>query len=97
MNDHFLFIGWYDYAQAVRMLPLEAQLFQLWYFAMNPEKVADTSVVENALHMFGNDMQHASRSEAKRRLQVVVAHYRTDNEIMASPMTDPRPLILANT
>jgi len=38
VNDHTLFIGWYDYALAVGALPIEAQIFQAWYFALYPEK-----------------------------------------------------------
>jgi hypothetical protein len=38
-NDHALFVGWYDYALAVNVLPVEAQIFQVWYFALHPEKL----------------------------------------------------------
>src|SRR5262249_15259978 len=30
VNDHTLYIGWYDYMLAVRALPIEAQIFQVW-------------------------------------------------------------------
>src|SRR6266516_3347971 len=35
-NDGALFIGWYDYAQATKMMPVEAQVHQIWYIALNP-------------------------------------------------------------
>ncbi len=38
-NDHTLFVGWYDYQQAMQALPIEAQAFQGWYFALCPEKL----------------------------------------------------------
>jgi hypothetical protein len=39
VNDQALFIGWYDYRLAVGALPIEAQVFQIWYFALYPEKL----------------------------------------------------------
>ena len=39
VNDHTLLIGWHDYQQAVGTLPIEAQIFQAWYFALYPEKL----------------------------------------------------------
>lgn len=39
-NDATLFVGWYDYAAACRAEPLEAQVFQAWYFALQPEALA---------------------------------------------------------
>jgi hypothetical protein len=43
VNDHTLFIGWYDYMLAVYALPIEAQVFQIWYFALYPSRYNDTS------------------------------------------------------
>src|SRR5690348_15385872 len=40
-NDHALFIGWYDYASAVGEMPIEAQAFHIWYFALYPEKLRE--------------------------------------------------------
>jgi hypothetical protein len=55
INDHMLFWGWHDYMLAVRSLPIEAQIFQVWYYALYPEKLnpeVDTTthqrVVSNA-------------------------------------------------
>src|SRR5262249_5663734 len=39
VNDHTLLIGWHDYHQAVGTLPIEAQIFQVWYFALYHEKL----------------------------------------------------------
>jgi len=38
-NDHMLFVGWYDYMLAVNAMPIEAHVFQVWYFALYPEKL----------------------------------------------------------
>lgn len=38
-NDHRLFVGWYDYANAAQRLPLEASLFLIWYQCLYPEEV----------------------------------------------------------
>jgi hypothetical protein len=29
-----LFIGWYDYAQATKMMPVGAQVHQIWWIAL---------------------------------------------------------------
>jgi hypothetical protein len=39
MNVHSHFVGWYDYTVAIGELPIEAQVFQIWYFALYPEKL----------------------------------------------------------
>jgi hypothetical protein len=39
VNDHALFVGWYDYVLAAGTLPMEAQVFQVWYFALYPDKL----------------------------------------------------------
>jgi hypothetical protein len=36
VNDHVLLVGWYDNVLAVGALPIEAQVFQAWYFAPIP-------------------------------------------------------------
>jgi hypothetical protein len=95
INDHTLFIGWYDYARASSSLPLEAQAFQAWYFAMYPEKVVlDHKAVEDSVRVFGSDLKAIPRAEAKRRLRVVIERYRENEEIMDHPMTENRPLDL---
>src|SRR5215510_3577682 len=39
VNDHTLYIGWHDYMLAVGILPIEAQIFEAWYFALYLEKL----------------------------------------------------------
>ena len=38
-NDHALFFDWYDYVLATKTMPIEAQAFQAWYFALYPDKL----------------------------------------------------------
>ena len=37
VNDHVLYLGWHDYMLATTSLPIEAQVFQMWYFALYPQ------------------------------------------------------------
>lgn len=41
-NDVALYIGWYDYGQAVNAMPIEAQAYLTWYAAMNIQKLPAT-------------------------------------------------------
>jgi hypothetical protein len=95
-NDHTLFVGWYDYVLATGNMPIEAQAFQAWYFALYPEKlnreVFDASVYDA---MFPN-LRQQSRKHQKKALQVAIAKARQDKTIMGDPGTDCAPLILGN-
>lgn len=92
-NDHVLFIGWYDYMRAVECYPVGAQVFQLWYFGMYPDKVNSAPAVAHAVKVFGK-LQEVSRQEAKRRLRLVIQDYENDQKLLANPRTDKRPLII---
>jgi hypothetical protein len=92
-NDHTLFVGWYDYALGSGTLPIEAQAFQVWYFARYPEKLnpdVDTSPYKR---LFPN-LSSLQRSAQKRALRDAIAAFRNDPEIANHPMTDLRPLVL---
>lgn len=34
-NDAALFVGWWDYCAVTQKLPLPAQVFQVWWYALN--------------------------------------------------------------
>ena len=78
VNDHTLFVGWRDYLRAVGAMPIEAQVFHLWYVALYSEKLkpeADLSVI---LKVFPN-LKQASRAKCQliflsQRLLRIVAH-----------------------
>src|SRR5262245_48778562 len=93
VNDHTLLIGWHDYMRAVGALPIEAQIFQVWYFALYPEKLkpeVDTTIHQKVFPM----LPSKSRADQKRALREVISSFRRDAEVMCHPQTDPRPLML---
>jgi hypothetical protein len=93
VNDHTLFVGWHDYMLAVGALPIEAQIFQAWYFALYPEKSnpeVDTRIYRQLFPMLPSKF----RADQKRALRQVISSFREDAEVMTHPKTDPRPLML---
>jgi hypothetical protein len=92
-NSYTLFIGWHDYMLATGTLPVEAQVFQVWYFALHPDKLSadvDRSQYEG---VFPN-LKHKSPPERKASLRAVITSARNDCDLMRDPQTDARPLIL---
>lgn len=92
-NDIQLFIGWLDYMRLTQQLPVAAQAFQVWWFALNPEKLkegVDTSVFEA---MFPN-LSGQSRHEQKRQLRRAIDKHKKNPEIINHSKTDRRPLCL---
>src|SRR5262245_14136594 len=93
VNDHTLLIGWHDYQQAVGTLPIEAQIFQAWYFALYPEKLnpeVDTTTHQRLFPM----LPSKSRADQKGALREVISSFRENAEVMTDPKTAPRPLML---
>ena len=93
-NEHQLFVAWYDYMLGVGELPVEAQVFQLWYFALHPHALAEhRKGLATCVGKFEN-IRTITRPEQKQRLRDVVARSRDDSELMLDQKTDGRPLIL---
>jgi hypothetical protein len=90
-NDDDLFIGWTDYVKATGVLPVEAQAFQLWYFAKYPERLAP-HVDRDQFEQLFPGLRSLRRSEQKLRLKQVIETYRRD--VANDPKTDKRPLVL---
>ena len=65
-NDHVLLVGWHDYLQAVGRLPVEAQAFQAWYFALYPEKLHPASDNAKYQSVFPG-LRAMSRTDQKKR------------------------------
>jgi len=63
-----LFIGWYDYAQAVNKMPIEAQVHQAWYLALYPEKLDPVFSKEQFESLFPNlkNLTRAKQSSDSR-------------------------------
>jgi hypothetical protein len=92
-NEHTLFIGWYDYMMAVNRLPIEAQVFQVWYYALYPEKLAAGISSESYVSFFPA-MKSIDRPEQKRRLREVIAWAKQQPRYVEDDLTDNTPLIL---
>jgi len=92
-NDHMLFIGWYDYAQAVNKMPIEAQVHQAWYLALYPEKLDPVFSKEQFESLFPN-LKNLTRAKQKLRLKNAIRRARANKKIMRDPRTEQRALIL---
>jgi hypothetical protein len=86
-NDVALFVGWWDYMTVQKRLPVAAQVFQVWWYALNEEKLApdaDLGVVRTAFP----DLRQQPRAEQKRRLRRSIEKYRKDRGLLADPSTE---------
>jgi hypothetical protein len=86
-NDVALFVGWWDYMTVQKRLPVAAQVFQVWWYALNEEKLspdADIGVVRTAFP----DIRQQPRAEQKRRLRRSIEKYRNDRRLLADPATE---------
>ena len=93
-NDHQLLIGWLDLSEAMGSMPIEAQVFQAWYFAMHPDKLTPAFSADVILSVFPK-LSSLDRVERKRELRRVIDVARNDEDVMSDPQTETRPLILA--
>lgn len=91
-NDALLFVAWTDFMQASLSAPIEAQVFQVWFYAAHPEKMARREDGARFVSMFPR-LSEMSRAEQKIELKRQVEIARRDSEVMNDPRTDRRPLI----
>lgn len=93
-NDATLFVVWLDYIAGGEPLPIEAQVFQVWYLELYPKKL-DPKVVEHegTTNEFPN-LTNLSRAEQKRLLREKILQYRNNEELLSHVKTDARPLVL---
>jgi hypothetical protein len=90
-NDAALFIGWWDYQMVTKKLPLPVQVFQVWWYALNEDKLtpgADTATMRKVFP----DIAKVGRAERKRRLRRAVEKYRHDKIVLSDPQTEDQPL-----
>lgn len=92
-NDIHLFVGWTDYGSAAGKLPIEAQVFQIWFMAGWREGIR-VDELDVACDYFFPNLNRLSRPEKKKRLRAVIESQRNDPKIMGDPKTDSRPLVL---
>ena len=95
-NRDRLFVGWLDYGSAAGKLPIEAQVFNTWFLALDRSRfqqtearafLADLDQIFPGLAELPPDRQH-------QRLRRAVAAYRRDKALRADAQTDLRPLVL---
>lgn len=90
-NDTVLWHGWHDYQIITGYLPLEAQVFQVWYFAINEDKLAENVDTAPYRKLFP-EIRNMERGEQKRKLRRACEKYRKDKDIMRHPNTENEPL-----
>jgi len=90
-NDAPLFVGWWDYFSVTGRLPLPVQVFQLWWFSLNEEKLAPGADLDTIRKLFPN-MMSQTRTEHKRRLRRTFEKYRHDKAVLQDSRTEDNPL-----
>ena len=96
-NDVRLFTGWFDYSTAARSLPVEAQVFNTWFLALDLTKFApdvDREFVAGIESEFPG-LAHLPPDRQRRRLRRSIEKWRSNRTLLASKLTDRRPLILS--
>lgn len=94
VNEHMLFIGWYDYAMASLPRPIEAQVFEAWYLAKYPEKVNPDEVTPESFERLFPNLRALSPDRQLVKLQDMIRKARKNGVVMQSDGTDRRPLVL---
>jgi hypothetical protein len=90
-NDTALFLGWHDFQAVTGTLPIGAQVFQIWYYASNEEKLAPEAD-RATIREFFPEIASQDRAEQKRRLRRAVEKFRNDKALLADQRTDPSQL-----
>jgi hypothetical protein len=91
-NDHALLVGWYDLMLVSKKLPIEAQLFQSWYFALYPEKLGSEADVSRDETLFPG-LRDLPRSGQKKALRDAIELSRQDPAIINDPATEQGYLV----
>ena len=86
-NDHALLVGWYDLMLACKKLPIEAQMFQSWYFALYPERLGSEADVSRYETLFPR-LRDLARSDQKNALRDAIERSRQDPAVMNDPATE---------
>lgn len=92
VNDTVIWQAWHDYQLITKRLPIEAQVLQLWYFAINENKLAE-QVDRKPYRQAFPGIGIADRIEQKRRLRRACEKYRKDSWVKRHPKTEPVPLM----
>ena len=93
-NDAALWVGWYDYMLVVGKLPIEAQVFQMWWYAKNENKLApgvDPTPFRSMFPAIGE----ALRRTQKLLLRQAVERYTHNAELNDDPRTERESLVVS--
>jgi len=91
-NDHRLFVGWYDYANATQRLPTEASLFLIWYQCLYPKEVG-IHLPSGMIEEFFPNLPSYDRAAQKQALRRTIEVHRALVHI-DDPFVEQGPLIL---
>lgn len=90
-NDFHLFMGWHDYGMVKGEMPLEAQCFQAWFFALK-----EPDGIPGLKESYFPDIHTMSRRDQKRLLEKFIKKYKRDHKMMAYHRREQRNLLLPN-
>lgn len=88
--DAVVFLAVEDYLRLLKKSPVEFQVFQLWYLASHPEKVAPddlSEVISSVEHAFP-DIRELSRVDRLSMARSVLDEARNDEELMNDSRTE---------
>lgn len=92
-NDHVLYHGWHDLTVSGLPIPIEAQVFEFWYFAKYSEKVNPEVDISVATNLFPS-LPSCSLQRQRSALIDAIRKAKKNGSVMADPATDKRPLML---
>lgn len=91
-NDAALILAWMDYHRVSGRLPVAAQVFQHWFFAVYEEKLA-AHVNRAAYRLVFPEIGSKDRRAQKALLRTEVARRETDANLLAHHETEPSLLL----
>lgn len=97
-NESRLFAGWMDYGTATQSLPIEAQVFTTWFFALHPPTVMTEEVVE-LIPLFEAEFPNLAslpHDRQKQRLRRAIQKWNKNQSLLDDSRTDRRPLMLGS-
>ena len=92
LNEHILLFALEDCARVTGKMPIEAQVFQMWYFAIHPEKLSDEARFYWApkTEVVFPDINEKTRYEKKKLLKQVLEKNLKNESLIKDPKTDTK-------
>ena len=89
-NDAALFVGWWDYMSIRKQLPIPAQVFQIWWLAINAQEYGLEKSMNGREAILATfpDIRQQPREEQKRRLRRAIERARKNPKVLAHPATE---------